>query len=639
MKDGFIKVCACTPKLKVGDVNYNTKEIIKEIELASKNNNKLIVFPELCITAYTCGDLFYQDILLNKAKEALIEITKKTKDFEIISFVGLPIKINQKIYNVAAAVFKGSVLGIIPKQFIPNYNEFYEQRQFSSGKDLDECIEINGETVLVNPNIIFECKEISSLKIACEICEDLWVMNPPSISHAQNGATIIVNLSASNELVGKLEYRRELVSMQSSKLYCGYIYSSAGQGESTTDMVFSGNKFICENGKILKEGELFKQGTISSEIDCDFLEHQRRVASQYKNEKSDYSTIYFSLENNETILTREYSRFPFVPSDSYKLSKRAELILSLQAQALAKRILHTKAKSAVIGISGGLDSALALLATIRTKKILKEEYNEELEVIGITMPCFGTTERTLVNAKRLTKLLGASYLKIAIKTSVNYHLKDIKHKDGVYDITYENAQARERTQVLMDYANQVNGLVIGTGDLSELALGWATYNGDHMSMYAVNSSIPKTLVKYLVTYEALLYGGKIKQTLEDILDTPISPELLPTDGIQIVQKTEDKVGPYELHDFYLYYFVHCGFKPSKIFRLACLTFNGIYDKETIYKWLRTFVYRFFAQQFKRSCIPDGVKVGSVSLSPRADWRMPSDASNNIWIEDLEKIKI
>ena len=637
MKNGFVKVACATPELKVADVNFNIGKILDLCIEAERRKVKILVFPELCITGYTAGDLFYHKTLLDAAENGLKKIADATAESDTIIFVGLPFNFLGKNYNVAAVINAGKILALVPKTFLPNYNEFYEKRQFAPAPKGVTEVEFCGQKTLFGREILITSDCVPSLRIATEICEDLWVMNPPSVSHALAGATVIVNLSASNELVGKADYRRSLVSMQSAKLFCAYIYADAGAGESSTDMVFAGHDIIAENGRILAENTLFDYGLTVTEIDVQMLEGERTKFAFYAEPNSDYRSIKAILASEETALTRTYPRFPFVP-DGEEKDKRMELILSLQAHALAKRIAHTSASSAVVGISGGLDSALALLASVRAKELLPPDLKDKFTVYGITMPCFGTTDRTLRNAKKLTRELGAECIKISIRTAVNRHLADIKHKEGVFDVAYENAQARERTQVLMDFANEKNGLVIGTGDLSELALGWATYNGDHMSMYGVNCSVPKTLVKHLVSYEAARRGGSVQRTLEDILDTPISPELLPSDGKVIVQKTEDKVGPYELHDFFLYYFSRFAFTPDKILRLAVRTFDGIYSADTVKKWLTVFIKRFFSQQFKRSCVPDGVKIGSVSLSPRADWRMPSDAVAADWIASVDSSK-
>ena len=634
MKDGFIKVACGTPSLHVADVTRNVSEIVSLVRQASDRGAKILVLPELCLTGYTASDLFYHETLLSAAERGLKTILESTLGVYTLVFVGLPFSFRGRLYNVAAAIYDGKLLALVPKTYLPNYNEFYEKRQFSPAPTGKFEVEFCSQKTIFARDVLFCSKELPELKIAAELCEDLWVMSPPSVSHALAGATVLVNLSASNELVGKADYRRKLVSMQSAKLFCAYLYADAGVGESTTDSVFAGHDIIAENGRILAESKLFSHGLIETEIDVKALYAERVKYAQYAEPNNAYETIEFSTPIAETTLTRTFPRFPFVPDDIGS-GERPELILSLQSRALARRLSHTHSSCAVVGISGGLDSALALLVAVRAKELLSDEQKKDFVVYGITMPCFGTTNRTFKNAKRLTTALKAKCLKISVKTSVTRHLKDIKHPENTFDVTYENAQARERTQVLMDFANGHNGLVVGTGDLSESALGWATYNGDHMSMYGVNCSVPKTLVKYLVSYEAKRRGGVVEKTLEDILDTPISPELLPSDGVTVTQVTEDKVGPYELHDFFLYYFMRYSFPPEKIFRVAKLTFDGIYDEETIEKWLKAFIKRFFAQQFKRSCVPDGVKIGSVSLSPRADWRMPSDAFSSEWLSRLD----
>ena len=631
MRHGFIKCAAVTPQIKVADCSGNAEEIIAVVKSAAERGARIIVTPELCITGYTCGDLFYQEALLNGAINSLKKIIEKTANINSVIFVGLPMRVDGRIYNVAAAICKGRILGFVPKTFLPNYNEFYEKRQFNTAPKADTTVLIDGTPYPFGRKILFCDKNIPDLKIAAEICEDMWAIDPPGVKHALAGATVLVNLSASDETVGKAEYRRQLVSSYSARLVCGLIYADAGCGESTTDMVFAGHNIVAENGRILSETELFEEGMAVSEIDVSYLSHERSRLYNYDYEVGEYQKVYFDLPIIDTALTRAYARFPFVPSSADALNDRAELILRMQAEGLAKRISHAKCKTAVIGISGGLDSCLALLVAVRAKALLKDA---ECEILGVTMPCFGTTGRTYTNACNLVKVLGATLKEIDLKDAVSGHLKDIKH-NGDKDVTYENAQARERTQVLMDIANMTGGLVVGTGDLSELALGWATYNGDHMSMYGVNASVPKTLVRHLVSYEASRADDSLKAILTDILDTPVSPELLPADGNDIAQKTEDIVGPYELHDFFLYYIVRCGFAPDKVMRLAKRTFENVYDNATIEKWLKNFIRRFFNQQFKRSCLPDGVKIGSVTLSPRGDWRMPSDAVNSAWLSYLD----
>lgn len=632
MKHGFIKCAAVTPEIRVADCEYNEKRIIDALFTANNAGARVAVTPELCVTGYTAGDLFYQDVLLEGAKNALLNIVEATANLDLIAFVGLPFRVDGKIYNVAAAFCKGEILGFVPKTFLPNYNEFYEKRQFCSAPLRNGKALFFEREYPFGSKLIFCDKRIAELCISAEICEDIWAAQTPGTSHAVNGATVLVNLSASDETVGKAEYRRQLVSSYSARLVCGLIYADAGRGESSTDMVFAGHNIIAENGKLLDQTELFENGMAISEIDVKFLAHERSKIFNCTADGAGYERVYFDLPLKETTVSRKYDRLPFVPDDGGELTSRSRLILRIQSEALAKRVAHTSAKSMVVGVSGGLDSCLSLLVAVRARKLL----NYDCKIVGVTMPCFGTTGRTYNNAIKLIKELGAELREVDIKESVNVHLKDIGH-GGEKDVTYENAQARERTQVLMDIANMENGLVIGTGDLSELALGWATYNGDHMSMYATNSSVPKTLVRYLVRYEASLSDGVLKNTLLDILDTPVSPELLPPSGENISQKTEDIVGPYELHDFYLYYIVRCGFPPDKIFRIAKNAFEGVYSEQEIKKWLVNFVRRFFSQQFKRSCLPDGVKIGSVSLSPRGDWRMPSDAAAALWLKIAEAL--
>ena len=640
MKDGFIKVAAATPKIKVADPAYNTEEILKIIDETEKNGASILVFSELTISGYTCGDLFLQQPLLTECKNQLLRIVKATENKSMLVVVGCPIVIKQKLYNCAVVISDGSILGIVPKTHLPNYSEFYELRHFTSGEGLEEDLWFGEEFGYVNVavNQLFKCKEIPELVVACEICEDLWVPLPPSTYHAMAGATVICNPSASVETTTKESYRRSLVSNQSARLLAAYIYADAGEGESTQDVVYSGHHLICENGSVLAEAKRFTNEIIYADIDVQKLAAERRKMTSFPGgQTDDYFEQEFSLEVKENKITRTFPKAPFVPDNQDERDKRCDEILSLQSMGLKKRLEHTNCKHAVVGISGGLDSTLAVLVTARAFDLL-DIPRENL--ICVTMPCFGTTDRTYQNAVSLIKELGATLKEVRIEKAVRQHFADIGHDENNHDVTYENSQARERTQILMDMANQYNGMVIGTGDMSELALGWATYNGDHMSMYAVNCSVPKTLVRYLVLYYAeTTENKKLSEVLMDVLDTPVSPELLPpVDGV-ISQKTEDLVGPYELHDFFLYYIMRFGYTPSKIYRLAKYTFDGDYDKETIYKWLRTFYWRFFAQQFKRSCLPDGPKVGSVALSPRGDWRMPSDASVNMWIKDIENIEV
>lgn len=632
MKDGFIKVAAATPKIKVADPAYNTEEILKIIDETEKNGASILVFSELTISGYTCGDLFLQQPLLTECKNQLLRIVKATENKSMLVVVGCPIVIKQKLYNCAVVISDGSILGIVPKTHLPNYSEFYELRHFTSGEGLEEDLWFGEEFGYVNVavNQLFKCKEIPELVVACEICEDLWVPLPPSTYHAMAGATVICNPSASVETTTKESYRRSLVSNQSARLLAAYIYADAGEGESTQDVVYSGHHLICENGSVLAEAKRFTNEIIYADIDVQKLAAERRKMTSFPGgQTDDYFEQEFSLEVKENKITRTFPKAPFVPDNQDERDKRCDEILSLQSMGLKKRLEHTNCKHAVVGISGGLDSTLAVLVTARAFDLL-DIPRENL--ICVTMPCFGTTDRTYQNAVSLIKELGATLKEVRIEKAVRQHFADIGHDENNHDVTYENSQARERTQILMDMANQYNGMVIGTGDMSELALGWATYNGDHMSMYAVNYSVPKTLVRYLVLYYAeTTENKKLSEVLMDVLDTPVSPELLPpVDGV-ISQKTEDLVGPYELHDFFLYYMLRFGFPKSKLYRMAKLTFDGVYDDETIKKWLDKFYWRFFSQQFKRSCLPDGPKVGSVAVSPRGDLRMPSDASPTAWI--------
>ena len=720
MKDGFIKVAAFTPKVVVADTITNGQRIRSLMAEAGKMGVQIAVFPELCITGYTCGDLFWQQKLLDSAKEELWKIADYSAGLDGIFFVGLPFEVNGKLYNMAAVVSGGEVLGMVPKTHLPNYNEYYEARHFTSGEGLcvfwsertpdytdevcgqdEDAEDAKSEQEFYEWKVIGSCEtdeetdddgfddyadfdddledgwddneengwrdareedaeadcdetersfwigcaqlfhtpEMPRLTIGVELCEDLWAPNPPSIRHALCGANVIVNLSASNEVTGKSSYRRDLVVGQSARLVCGYIYASAGDGESTQDVVYSGHNLIAENGHLLAEAEPFAGVGIASELDIDRLCAERRRMSTFCAEKNpdaaDYTMVEFSLEQRDTELTRYVDPRPFVPADYGDRERRCNEILTIQAMGLKKRIEHTHCEHPVVGISGGLDSALALLVMARAFDLLGRDRKD---LVAITMPGFGTTDRTYENACQMVRSLGATLMEIPIADAVNQHFRDIGQDPVVHDVTYENCQARERTQILMDVANRLNGMVIGTGDLSELALGWATYNGDHMSMYAVNSSVPKTLVRHLVRYYADTCGDEaLAKVLYDVLDTPVSPELLPPEDGQISQKTEDLVGPYELHDFFLYYVLRFGFPPAKIYRLAKKAFAGEYEDETIRKWLKVFYRRFFAQQFKRSCLPDGPKVGTVAVSPRGDLRMPSDAAARIWVEEVEKL--
>lgn len=635
MRHGFIKVAAATPDIRVADVDYNKGQIIKQMDEAAEAGAKIIVFPELCITGYTCSDLFLQDILLNSAKKALVEIAEHTKNLDALVFVGVPIAVGGELYNVAAALNHGNILGFTTKSFLPNYGEFYEMRQFRPGPKKAEKILFGGKEIPFGPQLLFVENQMANLIVSAEICEDVWSPVPPSIEAAREGATVIVNCSASDETIGKASYREALISGQSARLISGYIYANAGEGESTTDLVFGGHNLIAENGTILAEAKRFSNGIIYTEFDVQKIANERRKNTTFtETQEHVLPRIPFGLEQTETILTRTFPSRPFVPRDDQERAKRCEEILTIQAMGLKKRLAHTHAKSAVVGISGGLDSTLALLVTAKAFDALGLERSG---ITAVTMPCFGTTDRTYQNACKMSLKVGATLREVRIGDAVMQHFKDIGHDPQDHSVTYENSQARERTQVLMDIANQTGGIVIGTGDMSELALGWATYNGDHMSMYGVNASVPKTLVRHLVHYFAdTCEDSSLKEVLYDVLDTPVSPELLPPKDGEIAQKTEDLVGPYELHDFFLYYFLRMGYEPGKIYRIAKLSFAGEYDDETIYKWLRTFCWRFFSQQFKRSCLPDGPKVGTVALSPRGDWRMPSDACVALWIQNLEK---
>lgn len=636
MEHGFVKVAAVTPKIKVADPDYNAQVICKELEQVYEKKAKIIVFPELCLTGYTCNDLFLQELLLEQAKEALLVVMEATKGQDALVFVGLPMEKDGKLYNVAAVLQDGAILGFVPKTNIPTYAEFYEGRHFAVGNTQVTTYYWGDEEIPFGTNLLFTCANMRGLTVGCEICEDLWVANPPSTNHALMGATVVVNLSASNETVGKDEYRELLVKSASARLISAYVYASAGEGESTQDLVFGGHNLIAENGAVLNQSKRFIGETVFADVDVHrLLAERRRMGTFGKELELPYLIVPFELDVEETVLERTFGATPFVPYDESKRNHRCEEILSIQSYGLKKRYEHTGLKAAVIGISGGLDSTLALLVTVRTFDMLGLDRKG---IIAVTMPCFGTTDRTYDNACKLSNTLGVTLEEIDIKEAVTIHFRDIKHDSSVHNVTYENGQARERTQILMDIANRENGLVIGTGDMSELALGWATYNGDHMSMYGVNAGVPKTLVRHLVRFYADTCGNQeLAAVLLDVLDTPVSPELLPpVDGV-ISQKTEDLVGPYELHDFFLYYMLRCGYEPKKVYRIAKLTFVNQYDEATILKWLKTFYRRFFSQQFKRSCLPDGPKVGSVAVSPRGDLRMPSDASAAIWLKQLEEL--
>ena len=640
MRDGFIKVAAGTPKIRVADCRYNAEQIFTMMREADKQGVKVLCLPELCLTGYTCGDLFLQDTLLCGAEEGLQTILEATRNLDMVTVLGLPVrcKWDNKLYNCAAVIQSGEILGLVPKTYLPNYGEFYEQRWFASGAGVETSVDLCGETVDMDAAGLFACETVPNLVLGVEICEDLWATEPPSARLAWGGATVILNLSASNELVGKSGYRRNLVVGQSGRLVCGYVYADAGEGESTTDLVFTGHNMIAENGALLAERR-FATGLTISEIDVDRLAYERRRMTTFNGQRqADLWRASFSLPLEETRLTRAVSPAPFVPADAEDRAERCNEILKIAALGLKKRLEHTGARTAVVGLSGGLDSTLAILITAVAMKLLDRPASD---IIAVTMPCFGTTDRTRDNAVELAERLGATLKRIDIGSAVKVHFKDIGQSMEDHSVTFENGQARERTQVLMDIANQNGGLVIGTGDLSELALGWATYNGDHMSMYAVNAGIPKTLVRHLVSFVSDDKGSedpRLSAVLDDILDTPVSPELLPAIEGKISQKTEDLVGPYELHDFFLYYAIRWGFPPRKVFRLAEHALGRTYDRATILKWLNSFYRRFFTQQFKRSCLPDGPKVGSVTLSPRGDWRMPSDAVAALWLEELEGLE-
>ena len=637
MKDGFITVATATPQVAVADCEANTQAILACINEMAAAHAKVMVLPELCITGYTCSDLFWQTKLLDEAEAALSVIAEESRQVDALIAVGMPLRVAGKLLNVAAILCRGKVLGFVPKVNLPAYNEFYETRHFTSGSADMGMVQFGGEEIPVGTNLLFSCENVVDLCVAAEICEDLWVPNPPSVQHALAGASVICNLSASDEMVGKGSYRRDLVAGQSARLVCAYLYATAGEGESTTDLVFGGQNLIAENGTVLAESATFENETNVATIDVQRLASERRRMSTFPAaESKEYREISFALAEEETKLARFFDADPFVPSNADQLSDRCEEILNIQALGLKKRLAHTHAKSAVVGISGGLDSTLALLVTARAFDMLGLPRKG---IVAVTMPGFGTTDRTYNNAVAMIKSLGATFKEVPIAKAVMQHFADIDHDASIHDVTYENSQARERTQILMDIANQANGFVIGTGDLSELALGWATYNGDHMSMYAVNASVPKTLVRHLVRHYADTSADEVLAgVLYDVLDTPVSPELLPPEDGAISQKTEDLVGPYELHDFFLYLMLRMCFPPAKIYRVAKEAFAGRYSNETILKWLRTFYWRFFSQQFKRSCLPDGPKVGSVAVSPRGDLRMPSDACVSAWIKEVETLQ-
>lgn len=634
MKDGYIRVAAGSFETSIANVKNNSENICNLINEAYHNDARVLVLPELCLTGYTCEDLFNQDRLLNEAKQQLQTIITATNNKDLITIVGLPYQHLNSLYNVAAVIHQGALLALVPKTHIPNYQEFYEARRFEQAPKENTLANFNGQKIPFGTHYVFASTTNSDFKFGVEICEDLWLPDAPSTKLALNGANLILNPSASNEITTKSDYRRLLVSSQSARLVCGYVYCNAGNGESTTDVVFSGHHIISENGTMIKESRGFDSELIYGDLDLKKLSSERRKMTTFKSYHN-YEIIYFDSTNIDLNTTYYYDPHPFIPSNRDLRAKRCKEVFDIQTRGLMQRLKATGIKKVVIGISGGLDSTLALL--VCTMAFKKLNYDTK-DIIAITMPCFGTTSRTKNNALGLMEELAVTSIEVDITESVRIQFRDIEQDENIHDVTYENVQARTRTEILMNKANQVGGLVIGTGDLSEVALGWSTYNGDHMSMYAVNVSVPKTLVRYLVDYVASLYHGeKLETILKDILDTPVSPELLPQENDQIVQKTEDIVGPYELHDFFIYHMVRFGDEPRKLYRKTKLAFKDKYDKETIKKWLTKFYWRFFSQQFKRSCIPDGPKVGSVSLSPRGDWRMPSDANVSNWIDEIEKI--
>lgn len=646
MQNGFIKVAAAIPSVKVADCSYNVQQIESLIAMAEGKGVEVIVFPELCITGYTCQDLFKQTLLLEQAETSVLMLLDFTRKLDIISIVGVPVVVGDLLLNCAAVIQKGDLLGLVPKTYLPNYSEFYEKRWFASSQDLQPSeIRFAGNKIVVTPQpTLF--RTCDGAMFGVEICEDVWAPVPPSCNLALSGADIIFNLSASDELIGKHDYLKGLLAQQSARMISGYVYSGCGFGESTQDVVYGGNAIAYENGQLLAESERFALDAqlIITQIDVEKIRNERRTNSTYINAQRGHDS---RIVNAHTVMPRDFELIrdvdphPFIPKTD-DMEKSCDEIFSIQVAGLAKRLVHTGCKTVVVGISGGLDSTLALLVCVRTFDKLQLSRKG---IVGVTMPGFGTTDRTYNNAVNLMKSLGITLREISIADAVKQHFNDIGHDINVHDVTYENSQARERTQILMDLSNQLGALVIGTGDLSELALGWATYNGDHMSMYGVNAGVPKTLIKYLVKFVATSEDSdETRSILLDIIDTPISPELIPADEAgNITQKTEDLVGPYELHDFFLYHIIRFGYRPSKIFMLARKAFDGsnpeapFYDDETIKKWLTIFLRRFFNQQFKRSCLPDGPKVGSVSLSPRGDWRMPSDASSALWLKECEQI--
>ena len=636
MKDGFVSVACGTPKLRLADCNYNAEQTFTLMRKAEKAGAKVLVLPELGLTGYSCGDLFYQDTLLRASEEALSTVLAATRNLEVVTAVGMPLRVNNKLYNCAVIIQKGTVLGVVPKTHLPNYGEFYEKREFATAPEENGTVTLLGKSVPFGNKLVFRCANMPDLALGFEVCEDMWAPCSPAVDLTAAGATVIGNLSASNDIIGKDSYRRQLVTMQSAKLLCGYVYTSAGEGESSSDVVFGAHQMIAENGTMLAERR-FDGGLLVSEVDVQKLCYERRRTQMFDKTPAVWE-VPFSLTLSETKLTRYVAPQPFVPEGKEDRDARCREILLIASLGLKQRLEHTGAKTAVVGLSGGLDSTLAVLITGLAMKMLDRPMTD---IVAVTMPCFGTTDRTKNNAVILAERMGATLKTVDISASVRSHFKDIGHDMEDHSVTFENGQARERTQVLMDIANQTGGLVIGTGDLSELALGWCTYNGDHMSMYGVNCSIPKTLVRHLVGYLARDNAEKdqeLHDVLEDILDTPVSPELLPAVQGKISQKTEDLVGPYELHDFFLYYMLRWGFSPAKIYRLAVYALGKQYSRGVILKWLKTYYRRFFTQQFKRNCVPDGPKIGSVAMSPRGDWRMPSDAKMNLWQAELDTLE-
>ena len=636
MKDGFVSVACGTPKLRLADCNYNAEQTFTLMRKAEKAGAKVLVLPELGLTGYSCGDLFYQDTLLRASEEALSTVLAATRNLEVVTAVGMPLRVNNKLYNCAVIIQKGTVLGVVPKTHLPNYGEFYEKREFATAPEENGTVTLLGKSVPFGNKLVFRCANMPDLALGFEVCEDMWAPCSPAVDLTAAGATVIGNLSASNDIIGKDSYRRQLVTMQSAKLLCGYVYTSAGEGESSSDVVFGAHQMIAENGTMLAERR-FDGGLLVSEVDVQKLCYERRRTQMFDKTPAVWE-VPFSLTLSETKLTRNVAPQPFVPEGKEDRDARCREILLIASLGLKQRLEHTGAKTAVVGLSGGLDSTLAVLITGLAMKMLDRPMTD---IVAVTMPCFGTTDRTKNNAVILAERMGATLKTVDISASVRSHFKDIGHDMEDHSVTFENGQARERTQVLMDIANQTGGLVIGTGVLSELALGLCTYNGDHMSMYGVNCSIPKTLVRHLVGYLARDNAEKdqeLHDVLEDILDTPVSPELLPAVQGKISQKTEDLVGPYELHDFFLYYMLRWGFSPAKIYRLAVYALGKQYSRGVILKWLKTFYRRFFTQQFKRNCVPDGPKIGSVAMSPRGDWRMPSDAKMNLWQAELDTLE-